>query len=240
MSLAAVPQEGTRILIVEDDPAVRDTVVRALRREGYETLEEATGSGGLARVRRQEPDLVVLDLNLPDQDGLEVCRQLRTFYDRPILILSVRAEALDRISCFRLGVDDYLTKPFSPVELVLRVQAILRRFRGERSTRRLELNPPAPDQAPLSLDLPARRAWLGETELSLTPKEFDLLRVLAEHRGEVLSPEQLTNLIWDSEYRGEVSSIPVLIRRLRCKIERDPAKPCWIETVWGVGYRLTE
>lgn len=230
--------ERTRILIIEDDPAVRDTVARALRRAGFEPLEAASGKGGLERARREVPDLVVLDLNLPDQDGLQVCCQLRTFYDRPILILSVRAETLDRISSFRLGVDDYLTKPFSPTELVLRVQAILRRYRGERSTRRLEVEAPEPGGPALSLDLPARRAWLGEEELSLTPKEFDLLRVLAEHRGDVLSPEQLTNLIWNSEYLGEVSSIPVLIRRLRSKIERDPANPRWIQTVWGVGYRF--
>lgn len=231
-------ERGPEILVIEDDPAILDAVAGALREEGFVVSTALRGEDGLAWAARRLPSLVILDLNLPDIDGFEVCRRLRQRSGVPILILSVRGDESDRIGGFRLGVDDYLVKPFSLAELVLRVKALLRRA-APLAGHRLQLTLPGRrGKVLLTVDTKARRAWRGHTELTLTPKEFDLLRVMMERPGQVLSRRQLADLIWESDYLGEESSIPVLICRLREKIEDDPADPEIIQTVRGVGYRL--
>ena len=232
MSVVAQPARG-RVLVVEDEPAIADVVTRYLRRAGYETAIAATGRAALGRAEAAPPDVVVLDLMLPDIDGLEVMRQLRRDdRRRAIILLTARGEASDRIVGLRLGADDYIVKPFSPAELVARVDAVLRRIE------------PLPEREPpllfdgLAIDPAARTAALEERPLELTQREFDLLLFLARHPGQAFTREQLMEHVWHYTFYVDTSTVTVHIRRLRAKLEPDPARPRHIETVWGVGYRF--
>jgi DNA-binding response OmpR family regulator len=224
---------GQSILVVDDDPTVSDVVRRYLERAGYQVRLAADGHGALASFARERPDLVVLDLMLPGIDGLEVCRRLRTGADGvPIVMLTALGEESDRVLGLQLGADDYVTKPFSPRELVLRVQSVLR-----RSVAR-----PAPAAAEslvdggLELDVARRIAKLDGAELSLTVREFDLLAFLMRNPGRAFRRGELLEAVWGWTF-GDQSTVTVHVRRLREKIERDPASPRRILTVWGVGYR---
>jgi two-component system response regulator ResD len=223
---------GQSILVVDDDPTVSDVVRRYLERAGYQVRLAADGHGALASFARDRPDLVVLDLMLPGIDGLEVCRRLRTGADGvPIVMLTALGEESDRVLGLQLGADDYVTKPFSPRELVLRVQSVLR-----RSVAR-----PAPAAESLvddglELDVPRRLARLDGAELSLTVREFDLLAFLMRNPGRAYRRGELLEAVWGWTF-GDQSTVTVHVRRLREKIERDPAAPRRILTVWGVGYR---
>jgi DNA-binding response OmpR family regulator len=223
---------GQSILVVDDDPTVSDVVRRYLERAGFEVRLAADGQAALASFARDRPDLVVLDLMLPGIDGLEVCRRLRTTAEEvPIIMLTALGEESDRVLGLRLGADDYVTKPFSPRELVLRVQSVLR-----RSVAR----PPAPAETladgALELDVARRVARLDGAELPLTVREFDLLAFLMRNPGRAFRRAELLEAVWGWTF-GDQSTVTVHVRRLREKIERDPANPRRIVTVWGVGYR---
>jgi two-component system, OmpR family, response regulator ResD len=238
--MARVPVERSmrhsrgKVLIVDDEPAIGDVVSRYLQRAGYETAVAATGQGALGSAAATRPDVVVLDLMLPDVDGLEVMRRLRKDGGTrtAIILLTARSEEPDRIIGLRLGADDYVVKPFSPAELVARVDALLRRLdvAGERE-------PPLRFEG-LEIDPAGRRVVLEGEEVELTLREFELLLFLARHRGQAFTRDQLMEAVWHYSFYIDTSTVTVHIRRLRAKLEPDPARPRFIQTVWGIGYRF--
>jgi two-component system, OmpR family, response regulator ResD len=223
------------ILVVDDEPTIGDLVSRYLQRAGYKTRVAADGPGAMAAAIEERPDLVVLDLMLPGIDGLEVMRRLRERdRHRPaIILLTAKGEESDRIVGLRLGADDYVVKPFSPAELVARIDAVLRRFDT------------SPEHAPpiefddLTIDATGRRVFAHGEEVQLTAREFDLLLFLARHPGQAFTRNQLMDNVWQYAFYTDTSTVTVHIRRLRAKIEADPERPRHLETVWGVGYRFT-
>ncbi len=231
-----VPKAGmaARVLVVEDEPTVSEVVERYLRREGYEVAVAADGLEGLRLAREWAPELVVLDLKLPQVDGLEVCRQLRRDSQVPIIMLTARSEETDRVVGLELGADDYMVKPFSPRELVARVKSVLRRVssgpvQAPRGTLRFEN---------LTINPRTRGVTAGGKDVRLTAKEFDLLMFFASHPGQVFARDQLMDQVWDYTFAADSSTVTVHIRRLREKIEADPMRPRYIKTVWGVGYKF--
>ncbi len=224
---------ATRVLIVEDEADIRDLLAFHLEREGYQVSKSRTGPDALRQVRTSPPDLVLLDLMLPEVDGLEVCRRLRQdprTASLPIVMLTAKSEEVDRILGLELGADDYIVKPFSPKEVVARVRAVLRRSRAPADA--------APIVAgPLTIDLGRHAVTLAGVPIELTPKEFDLLRALAEARGRVLSREFLLDRVWGYSAASEIESrtVDVHVRRLRMKLG---GRGGLIVTVKGVGYRL--
>ncbi|MEU1178386.1 response regulator transcription factor [Streptomyces sp. NPDC005820] len=225
-----------RVLVVDDDPTVSEVVAGYLDRAGFTVDVAADGPTAVARASARPPDLVVLDLMLPGMDGLEVCRRIRTTGPLPVIMLTARGDEEDRILGLEVGADDYVTKPFSPRELVLRVESVLRRA-GAAASARAEIAEPWLRSGPLALDPTARRATRGGSELSLTIREFDLLEFFIRHPGQATSREQLMQRVWGWEF-GDLSTVTVHVRRLREKVEEDPARPLLISTVWGVGYRF--
>lgn len=225
-----------KILVVDDEPQILKALDHRLTRDGYAVITAADGEEALTRFAESNPDLVVLDLMLPLVDGFEVCQQIRKISAVPIIILSARGNEIDKIVGFRIGADDYLTKPFSPSELVLRVRAVLRRTRGQ--------NDPEPTigdtvvQGSLLIDRRRRLVKVGGKPADLTVKEFELLWLLASHPEYVFSREQLLEQIWETDYPGDLNNVTVLVSRLREKIEGDPANPTYIKTVRGVGYKF--
>jgi two-component system alkaline phosphatase synthesis response regulator PhoP len=222
------------VLVVDDEQTILNTVRAYLEQEGYTVHTAQDGPTALKKARAFRPHLVVLDIMLPGMDGLEVLRRLRQESDVYVLMLTARADETDKVVGLSVGADDYLTKPFSPRELVARVKAILRRDRGAIPTE------PTLAYANLRIEPDARRAWKGDQLLDLTPIEFDLLHALAQHRGRVLSREQLIEQVWGYDYYGDDRVVDVHIGRLRKKIEDDPADPALIATVRGVGYRFED
>jgi DNA-binding response OmpR family regulator len=221
-----------RVLVVDDDLTVRDVVRRYLELAGHQVSLADNGEDALRLIAEHEPDLVVLDLMLPGMDGLEVCRRLRQNSAVPVVMLTALGEEENRIAGLQLGADDYVTKPFSPRELALRVASVLRRARTPRES----AGPRELVDGDLTLDVTAHKASRGGTELSLTTREFDLLVFLMSHPDEAYSREQLLEKVWGWDF-GDQSTVTVHVRRLREKIEATPAKPSRIVTVWGVGYR---
>ena len=225
------------VLVVDDDPTLREVVSGYLTRAGLDVLEAQDGHDALAVARDRSPDLVVLDLTLPGLDGLEVFRRLRSERgDLPVVMLTARGEESDRILGLEIGADDYVTKPFSSRELVLRIQSILRRSAGSAGTS----GPPGAEEplvdGDLRLDRRRHETWLGGEPLALTAREFDLLAHLLAHPGTAFSRRELMESVWGWEY-GDESTVTVHVRRLREKVEADPAQPVRLRTVWGVGYR---
>lgn len=222
----------SRILVVDDDPTVAEVVTGYLERAGHAVDLAADGPAALRAATQHRPDLVVLDLMLPGMDGLEVCRRLRATAPVPVIMLTARGDEDDRILGLEIGADDYVTKPFSPRELVLRVESVLRRARTAPAR-------PGPriSRSGIALDPAARTASKDGHELALTLREFDLLAYLLARPGEAISRERLMHEVWGWEF-GDLSTVTVHVRRLRGKIETDPAKPVLIRTVWGVGYRF--
>ncbi|MFF9765820.1 response regulator transcription factor [Streptomyces sp. NPDC014636] len=221
---------GARVLVVDDDATVAEVVAGYLGRAGYVVDRADDGPTALARAAAHWPDLVVLDLMLPGMDGLEVCRRLRARAPVPVVMLTARGDEDDRILGLEVGADDYVTKPFSPRELILRVRSVLRRTLPAVDTRRLAA-------AGLTLDPGARRATRKGAELALTLREFDLLAFFLRHPGRAYSREDLMREVWGWDF-GDLSTVTVHVRRLRGKVEDDPARPRLIQTVWGVGYRF--
>ncbi|GAB3717261.1 response regulator transcription factor [Amycolatopsis oliviviridis] len=224
--------EQGRVLVVDDDETVRDVVRRYLEVAGFEVDVAGDGTEGLRLFSETGPDLVVLDVMMPGLNGLEVCRRLRQVSQVPVVMLTALGEEENRIAGLQLGADDYVTKPFSPKELALRVASVLRRARMPRpepAARRIT-------DGDLSLQMTARQATLGGAELPLTSREFDLLAFFLTHPGVAFSRADLLEKVWGWDF-GDQSTVTVHVRRLREKIERNPAKPVRVATVWGVGYR---
>jgi DNA-binding response OmpR family regulator len=223
------------VLVVDDEETIAEVVARYLDRAGYDTSVAHDGEQAIATAERVRPDLVVLDLMLPRVGGLEVMRRLRAARADPpaVILLTARGEEAERIAGLRLGADDYVVKPFSPGELVARVDAVLRR-----------VEPPREGAAPIEagdlvIDVAGRRVTVAGAEIVLTQREFDLLLFLARHPGQVFSRDQLMDAVWQYSFYTDTSTVTVHVRRLRAKLEPDPATPRWIETVWGVGYRFS-
>ncbi|MER6463788.1 response regulator transcription factor [Streptomyces sp. NPDC001288] len=226
----------TRVLVVDDDPTVSEVVAGCLCRAGFVVDSAADGPTAVAQATSRPPDLVVLDLMLPGMDGLEVCRRIPAAGPVPVIMLTARGDEEDRILGLEVGADDYVTKPFSPRELVLRVESVLRRA-GAATPAPAEETGPWLRAGPLALDPTARRATRDDVELNLTTKEFDLLEFFLRHPGRATSREQLMQQVWGWDF-GDLSTVTVHVRRLREKVEDDPARPRLISTVWGVGYRF--
>jgi two-component system response regulator ResD len=231
---AMVDSSHSSVLVVDDEPTILDVVGRYMKRAGYETHRAADGPEALRVAAEHRPDLVVLDLMLPGIDGIEVMRQLHEAPDPRIavILLTARGEESDRLVGLRQGADDYVVKPFSPAELVARVGAVLRRVSPPD-----EEAPPI-EHGPLRIEPATRRVLLDGAELSLTMREFDLLAYLAMHPGRVYSRDQLMEAVWGEPFFEDTSTVTVHVRRLRAKLGDDPNEPRFIETVWGVGYRL--
>jgi DNA-binding response OmpR family regulator len=223
---------GARVLVVDDDRTVSDVVRRYLERAGFVVTVAADGPAALAAAESSAPDLVVLDLMLPGMSGLEVCRRLRGRSDVPVVMLTALGEEADRVVGFEIGADDYVTKPFSPRELALRVQSVLRRAGAGRPA-----GPAVLVDGDLRLDRAARSATRAGTVLGLTVREFDLLAHFVSHPGRAFSRAELLEQVWGWSF-GDQATVTVHVRRLREKIEPDPARPSRIVTVWGVGYRF--
>jgi len=222
------------ILVVDDEPKIVKQARDYLEKGGFQVLTAADGRSALAVANQGRPDLIVLDLNLPGMDGLDVCRALRRASDVPIIMLTARVEETDRLIGLELGADDYVTKPFSPRELVARVRAVLRRVRaGVRQPGVIRVGE-------LEIDLNGHRVLRGEDAISLTRTEFNLLATLAQHPGQAFSREQLLNRLHGVAWEGYDRSIDAHVKNLRRKLERNPLEPQYILTVYGVGYRFTD
>ena len=227
-----------RVLIVDDEPSIVELVRFALEREGFVTEVAANGQQALEAVRQRMPDLVLLDLMLPGVDGLEVCRQLRQRSNVPIIMLTARASEVDKVVGLELGADDYITKPFSPRELVARVRAVLRRAQSRETPAAVagqELR-----VGDIRMDLARHEVWVKDRRVELTPKEYELLRTFMANRGMVLTRELLLDKVWGYDFVGDTRTVDVHVVRLRQKLEDDPARPRYIETVRGVGYRMRD
>jgi len=240
--ISPMPQ-GTRgtVLVVDDEPTIVEVLARYLARAGFSAREAFDGPGALEAARRERPDLVVLDVMLPGLDGIEVMRRLHEQPGEPVpvILLTARAEESDRLTGLRRGADDYVVKPFSPAELVARVEAVLRRAArgGSGADGDGDLEPIV--HGPLRIDQAARTVTLDGAELPLTQREYELLRFLAARPGRVFSRDQLMEEVWGYDFYTDTSTVTVHVRRLRAKLEPDPANPRFIETVWGVGYRFS-
>ena len=222
-----------KILVVDDEQTLLDTVRAYLEQEGYTVQTAVDGRTALLIFRDFQPDLVVLDIMLPKVDGLEVLRQLRQTSDVYVILLTAKADEADKVIGLGLGADDYVTKPFSPRELVARIKASLRRLSGRQAPKELI-------STHLRVDEDARLAWKDGQPLDLTPIEFDLLHTLMRQHGRALSREQLIEQVWGYDYYGDDRVVDVHIGRLRKKVEDDPTEPTLIATVWGAGYRFED
>jgi DNA-binding response OmpR family regulator len=219
-----------RLLVVEDDPTIAEPLARALRRDGYDVDVRADGASALARANRGDVDMVLLDLGLPDIDGMDVCRRLRAESPAmPILMLTARADELDTVIGLDAGADDYVTKPFRLAELLARVRAVMRRGQVESAVHEVR---------DITVDSDARKAWLAGTELQLTVKEFDLLRVLVRDAGRVVSRGQLMREVWGAPWPSSTKTLDMHMTWLRRKLGDDPVDSRYITTVRGVGFRF--
>ncbi len=227
---------AARILVVEDEASIADVVARYLRRDGHEVETIGDGAKAMERLQEMNPDLIVLDLMLPGMEGKEILRRVRAAGDTPVVILTARGEELDRLVGFGLGADDYVTKPFSPRELSARVEAVLRRASSGGGA-------PVSSSAgirigDLYIDGGTRRVERSDEPIAMTAREFDLLYFLAQHPGQVFNSDQLIDGVWDVHAVSDPGTVTVHIRRIRAKLEPDPSRPRYLETVWGVGYKL--
>jgi DNA-binding response OmpR family regulator len=226
----------SKLLVVEDDPNLLETLRYNLSQESYDVVTASDGEQAIAVARRERPDLIILDIMLPKLSGFEVCRILRKEMTVPILMLTARADEMDKIVGLEIGADDYMTKPFSMRELTARVRAMFRRQKMAEARR---ATGPAPIKiGKLQVDTAQHRASLAGAELALSPKEFDLLAFLARNRGLVFRREQLLEKVWGYDYAGDTRTVDVHIRWLRKKIEADPGRPVHLLTVRGTGYKL--
>jgi len=232
--MASATHTRGSVLVVDDEPTIGEIVARYLDRAGYETHIAVDGPGAMEAFERVNPDLIVLDLMLPGIDGLEVMRRMREGRERrtAIILLTAKGEESDRVIGLRLGADDYVVKPFSPAELVARVDAVLRRIDT------VPAHEPSMQLDGLTIDPAGRRAHVDGEELQLTQREFDLLVFMARHPGQAFTRNQLMDHVWQYSFYSDTSTVTVHIRRLRAKLEVNPEQPRWIQTVWGVGYRF--
>lgn len=226
---------GQTILVVDDEANIIDVSKRYLEREGYQVLSAPDGEEAIEIWRNEAPDFIVLDLMMPKKDGWQVCEEIRNEDEVPILMLTARGEEMDRLMGLTMGADDYMTKPFSPRELVLRIKAIFRRINvGKQNTDSLKKI----TYDGFEMDSETRTVSVSGNVSDFTVKEFDLLWLLASHPNQVFSRNQLLDKVWQLDYFGDTTTVTVHIRRLREKIEADASKPNWIKTVWGIGYKF--
>jgi DNA-binding response OmpR family regulator len=223
----------THILVVDDEPMVREVLARYLEKEGFAVQTAEDGEQALAAFEASPPDLVLLDLMLPRIDGLEVFRRMRERARSAVIMLTAKGEETDRVVGLELGADDYVTKPFSPREVVARVRAVLRRTAGQ-----VAVTPAVVTFGDVTIDGPRREVRRGDEPVHLTRKEFDLLALLASSPGRTFTRGELLDEVWDFAWDGDTATVTVHVRRLREKIERDPSNPEHLVTVWGVGYRF--
>jgi two-component system response regulator ResD len=226
-----------KVLVIEDDPAMQELLRLYLSREGYAVMAAFDGETGLAMAAREDPDLVLLDIMLPGADGWEVCKKIRQVSYVPVIMVTAKGEEIDRILGLELGADDYITKPFSPRELVARIKAMFRRIETLTELQREQANQNRLSFDGLKIEGDLRRVTLDGTELTLTPKEFDLLWFLAENPGRVFTREQLLEQVWGYSYLGDGRTVDTLVKRLRKKL-KPGGKDQLIATVWGVGYKF--
>ncbi len=226
----------SKILIIEDERAIAELEKDYLELSDFEVEVETDGNRGLKKALENDYDLYILDLMLPGVDGFEICRQIREKKNTPILMVSAKKDDIDKIRGLGLGADDYMTKPFSPSELVARVKAHMARY--ERLTGSMVEENKVIEIRGLKIDTTARRVWINGEEKAFTTKEFDLLTFLASHPNHVYTKDELFNEIWDMESIGDIATVTVHIKKIREKIEFDTSKPQYIETIWGVGYRF--
>jgi DNA-binding response OmpR family regulator len=241
MTSSSKPGPRGQVLVVDDEPTIGEVVARYLERAGYSARTARDGAQALAMSAQSPPDLVILDVMLPGIDGLEVMRRLREPQSAPaarVILLTALGRETERIVGLRRGADDYVVKPFSPGELVARVEAVLRRERRSSSTQASLASDAPIELAGLRIEPATRRVTRDGRDVSLTVREFDLLAFLALHRGQVFSRDQLMELVWQIPGYADSSTVTVHVRRLRAKIESDPEHPRYVQTVWGVGYRF--
>lgn len=222
-----------KILAVDDDPKILKILQHTLTKEGFEVATAASGEEALQKVRQTPYDLVILDIMMPGMDGFETYQKLKEQRDVPVIILSARSDEVDRVVGFRMGVDDYQTKPFSPTELALRVKVVLRRLGDQQAKREEVLR-----FGDLTIDYRKRVIMVRDSKVELTPKEFELLWLMASNPNRVFTKAHLLDKVWDSSFYGDENTVTVHIRRLREKIEKDPSSPAYIKTVWGIGYKF--
>ena len=226
----------SKVLIVEDELSIAELEKDYLELSSFEVEIETDGQQGLEKALKEDFDMIILDIMLPGVDGFEICKQIREAKEIPILMVSARKEDIDKIRGLGLGADDYITKPFSPSELVARVKAHMARYKrltasGKEENEIIEIRG-------LKIDKTARRVYLNDEERIFTTKEFDLLTFLAEHPNHVFTKDELFKEIWDMDSIGDIATVTVHIKKIREKIEYDTSKPQYIETIWGVGYRF--
>ncbi len=222
----------TRVLLIEDEDAYRETLGYLLRKEGFDVVEAADGTIGLAEFDRGGADIVLLDLMMPGLPGTEVCRRLRSRSSVPVIMVTARDDEIDKVVGLELGADDYVTKPFSHRELVARIRAVLRR--GQE----IELDPDVLEVAGVRMDVERHEVWVRGVPAKLALKEFELLEILLRNAGRVMTRGQLIDRIWGADYVGDTKTLDVHVKRLRAKIETDPAEPALLVTVRGLGYKL--
>ena len=223
----------TRVLVVEDEESYSDALAYMLRKEGYDVAIAGTGPDALAEFDRNGADIVLLDLMLPGLPGTEVCRQIRQTSNVPVIMVSAKDDEVDKVVGLELGADDYVTKPYSPRELVARIRAVLRR-RGEPD----DLVPPTLEAGPVRMDVDRHVVSVGGEPVAMPLKEFELLELLLRNAGRVLTRGQLIDRVWGSDYVGDTKTLDVHVKRLRAKVEPDPANPKYLLTVRGLGYKL--
>ena len=226
----------SKILIVEDEEAIADLEKDYLELSGFDVEIENDGTSGMERALNEDFDMFILDLMMPGTDGFEICRKIREKKNTPVLMVSAKKDDIDKIRGLGLGADDYITKPFSPSELVARVKAHLARY--ERLIGSTAQKNDIIEIRGIRIDKTARRVWVNEEEKQFTTKEFDLLTFLAENPNHVFTKDELFSKIWDMESIGDIATVTVHIKKIREKIEFNTAKPQYIETIWGVGYRF--
>lgn len=228
----------SKIMIVDDDADIREIIQIYLRNAGYETIEAEDGQQALDLLAEEDVLLVILDLMMPHMDGNRFCIELRKQSVIPVIMLSARAEDIDKINGLSIGADDYLTKPFNPIELVARVKSQLRRYLQFSSNGEEEKERTCVELRDLALDLATHRVTVRGKDVHLTPKEFAILQLLLEHPGKVFSPENIYLSVWGEAYMESEATVMVHIRNVREKIEKDPRKPEYLKNVWGVGYKI--
>lgn len=232
-----IDRRPKRILVVEDESGLAESIKYSLESEGFAVVVSSTGPGGLEATRVYEPDLILLDLMLPEMSGLDVCRQIRSFSDVPIIMLTAKDYEADKVAGLELGADDYMTKPFSMRELVARVRAHLRR---SSKTGVLAGSNEVLRGGPVALDIDAHRARLNGVDVPLRPKEFDLLEALMRRKNRLAARHMLIDEVWGPSYFGDTKTLDVHIKRLREKLEEDPSNPAHIVTVRGLGYKFVD
>ncbi len=223
------------ILIADDDRRIVKIITHSLEQEGYKVMAAQDGEEAVRLATTLHPDLVIMDIMMPKLDGLEASQKIKAKVDVPIIILSAKDDVVDKIVGFKMGIDDYQTKPFSPAELALRVKAVLRRSKGNQEQKR---NKEILEYPHVYIEYATRLVRIWGQEISLTAKEFDMLWLMASHPSQIFSRLQLLEKIWESHYEGDEDTVTVHVRRLRRKIEQDAANPDLIKTVWGVGYKF--